>query len=181
MNNKYTVFIDCGDTLADESTQIYIEGELVKSADLIPGAKELILALKEKGYSVALVADGVTQSFQNIMNQHDLWDKFDCHIISEEVGVCKPHQAMFRTAADVLGIKDEDFPFILMVGNNLSRDVKGANALGIKSVFQSWSPRYPKKPADPSEKPDYIIERPLDLLLLLEKLETELPSSASSR
>jgi FMN phosphatase YigB (HAD superfamily) len=177
MKKKYTVFIDCGDTLADESTEIYIEGELVKSADLIPGAKELILTLKEQGYTVALVADGLTQSFKNILNQHDLWNKFDYHAISEEIGVYKPHPSMFRTAASALGIDDEDFSMILMVGNNLSRDVKGANALGIKSVFQSWSPRYPKNPSDPSEKPDYIIENPLDLLLLLEKLEMNTTSS----
>ena len=99
MNRKHTVFIDCGDTLADESTEIYIDGELVKSADLIPGAKELILTLKEKGYRVALVADGLSQSFKNILKQHDLWDKFDCHTISEVVGVNKPHPDMFRTAA----------------------------------------------------------------------------------
>ena len=175
MNKKYTVFIDCGDTLADESTEIYIKGELVKSADLIPGAKELILTLKEKGYKVALVADGLTQSFENILKQHDLWDKFDCHIISEEVGINKPHQDMFRTAAKALEIKDEDFSSILMVGNNLSRDIKGANALGIKSVFQSWSPRYSQTPSDPSESPDYTLEKPLDLLLLLEKLEEVFP------
>jgi len=168
---KYTVFIDCGDTLVDESTQKIIQGELVESADLIPGAKELILTLKEKGYIVALVADGLTQSFKNILNQHDLWDKFDCYAISEEVGVCKPDQAMYRHAANALGIKDEDFSSILMVGNNLSRDVKGANALDITSVFQSWSPRYPKTPSDQSETPDYTIEKPLDLLLLLQKLE----------
>lgn len=174
MNRKYTVFIDCGDTLADESTEIYIKGELVKSADLIPGAKELILTLKEKGYRVALVADGLTQSFKNILKQHDLWDQFDCHTISEEVGVNKPHQNMFRTAAEALGIKDEDFSSILMVGNNLSRDIKGANALGIKSVFQSWSPRYPREPSEKSESPDYTIEKPLDLLLLLEKLEAQI-------
>lgn len=97
MKKQYTIFIDCGDTLADESTEIYIKGELVKSADLIPGAKELILTLKKKGYTVALVADGLTQSFKNILNQHELWDQFDYHAISEEVGNAKPHTAPRKT------------------------------------------------------------------------------------
>ena len=181
MNKKYTVFIDCGDTLVDESTQDFIEGELVRTADLIPGADQLILTLKERGYRVALVADGLTQSFKNILNQHNLWDKFDCHSISEEVGVQKPHKNMFLDAAEKLKIKQEDFGLILMVGNNLSRDIKGANNLGILSVFESWSPRYPRTPANESETPNYIIEKPLELLDLLEKLEAEGPSSQCGR
>ena len=76
---------------------------------------------------------------------------------------------IFRTVANPLGIKDDDLSNILKVGNNLSRDVTGANTLGFKSVFQSWSPQDPKVPSDQSEEPDYTIGKPLDLLLLLEK------------
>ncbi|MNW21111.1 hypothetical protein D3C71_2218410 [compost metagenome] len=61
-----------------------------------------------------------------------------------------------------------------MVGNNLSRDVKGANQMGITSVFLSWTPRYPKQHADDSEKPDYIINEPTELIELAEKLNQQL-------
>ena len=59
-----------------------------------------------------------------------------------------------------------------MVGNNLERDIKGANRLGLISVFLSWSPRRAKTPADPSEIPDYTIEEPLALLDLMDALES---------
>lgn len=155
----------------DESTQIFDQGGIVTSADLIPGAKELIDTLKDTGYQLALVADGLTRSFRNILTQHNLWDKFDCHIISEEVGYEKPHRAMFLAAAAALGITDNDFPSVVMVGNNLKRDIKGANALGMVSIFLSWTPRYSNIPADSSEVPDYTIAYPLDLLPLLKRLE----------
>jgi putative hydrolase of the HAD superfamily len=57
-----------------------------------------------------------------------------------------------------------------MVGNNLSRDVRGANQLGITSVFLSWTQRYPKVPADDLEIPDYTISEPLELIDLVETL-----------
>ena len=37
-----------------------------------------------------------------------------------------------------------------------------------------WTPRYSKTPADASEKPDYIISQPLELIELAEKLNSSL-------
>ena len=61
-----------------------------------------------------------------------------------------------------------------MVGNHLARDIKGANQLGLVSVWLDWSPRRPKVPADPSERPCYTIKNPSDLLDLVASLETSL-------
>lgn len=60
-----------------------------------------------------------------------------------------------------------------MVGNNLSRDIKGAKAMGITSVHLNWTPRYPKTPADDSERPDYTISEPMELVELIERLNRE--------
>jgi putative hydrolase of the HAD superfamily len=58
-----------------------------------------------------------------------------------------------------------------MVGNYLERDVKGANALGMISVWLDWGPRRPKVPADASEVPAFTIRQPLELLQVVEQLE----------
>ena len=57
-----------------------------------------------------------------------------------------------------------------MVGNNLARDVRGANQVGITSVYLNWTTRYPRTPADPLEEPDYTITEPLELSGLAERL-----------
>ncbi len=62
-----------------------------------------------------------------------------------------------------------------MVGNNLSRDVKGANELGLISVWLDWAPRRSKVPADPSEQPCYTIKMPTELLGLVDQLEKSRP------
>lgn len=175
MSKRLIVFTDSGDTLVNEGTEYRKEGSpIVESCELIDGAKEMLLTLKKRGYTIELVADGYTQSFDNSYGQHGLSDIFDARTISEEVGEEKPSQAMFETAMKLLNLKEEDKKRIIMVGNNLQRDIVGANRFGITSVFIQWSPRYPLEPSNEEETPDYIIHKPLELLELVEKLEAEL-------
>ncbi|WP_225442713.1 HAD family hydrolase [Paenibacillus lycopersici] len=144
------------------------------SADVIPGAVETVRTLAERGYTLALVADGDAQSFKNVFKQNGIYDCFATMIYSETIKASKPSPRMFKAAMGALDLTEADRSRIIMVGNNLSRDVKGANALGIASVFQSWTTRYPHAPADESERPVYTIREPLELLELAERLNAEL-------
>lgn len=174
------ICLDSGDTLVDEGTEIKDEQEVVQRAELIPGAAVLVKTLKARGYRVALVADGPASSFRNIYTQHHLYDAFDAFAISDEVGVAKPDARMFHHALAQLGIAPADYGRVIMVGNSLERDIKGANALGILSIWLDWAPRRSKIPADASEQPLYTIKLPLDLLPLLEQLERELSQAVST-
>mgnify|MGYP000001286736 CR=1 FL=1 len=164
------ICFDCGDTLADEGSEVKDARGVTLHADLIPGAADVVHALKCQGYPLALVADGPAATFTNILTHYDLYDCFDAFAISEEVGVEKPHPRMFTHALDRLGIHQKDYGRVVMVGNNLARDVKGANALGLISVWLDWAPRRSKIPADASEVPQYTIKTPAALLPLLQRL-----------
>lgn len=170
------VFLDCGDTLADEGTEVKDEAtEIVSSAELIPGAENVTRRLRARGYRLALVADGPRETFVNILGQHGLWDDFAAHVISGDLGVAKPHRRMFETALAALGIDEEAAGRVVMVGNNLERDIKGANEAGLISVFMRWSTRRTHLPKDASEKPDFSIDYIEDLPDLLEQIELSLP------
>jgi putative hydrolase of the HAD superfamily len=78
---------------------------------------------------------------------------------------------MFIAALNSLGIAPEDYGRTIMVGNHLSRDVRGANRVGMISVWLDWAPRREKVPADAAERPDYTIHQPIELLALVERLE----------
>lgn len=166
------VFLDCGDTLIDEATEVK-EGEVSLRAELIPGAAELVRGLKERGYPLALVVDGPAATFTNNLGPYGLYELFDAYAISEIVGVSKPDARMFQAALDQLGIPPEEHSRVVMVGNHLGRDIAGANRLGLVSVWLNWSPRRSKIPADRWEEPAYTIRTPLELLDLLDRLETE--------
>ena len=165
------VLLDSGDTLIDESSQIFSDGELVIRADPIPGGDSLVAELKQRGYLVALVADGLVESFRNVHGQLGFWDLFDSRAISESVGTTKPDRRMFDHATRDLGLTEDDYPGCVMVGNNLARDIAGANRLGMWSVWISWTDNYPTRPANKAEQPDFEIGLPHDLIGILAEID----------
>ena len=179
MTNKIlAVCLDCGDTLVDEGTEVKNELEVSLRADLIPGAVEVMQRLKELNYPLALIADGPTATFVNNLGPHGLYTLFDVYAISEEVGVSKPDPRVFRHALDQLRIASTDYGRVIMVGNHLARDIKGANALGIISVWLDWAPRRPKIPADDSEQPQFTIHTLLELLEVIVNVEQRLNANS---
>lgn len=163
------VFIDSGDTLIDEGSEIWVDG-FVQDARPIPGALDLLTALKDQGNLVALVADGSQESFDNVHGKLGLTPLFDARAISGTVGVEKPDRRIFDAAAEQLGLAPEDYHGIVHVGNNLRRDIAGANAIGMKTVWLNWSERRRKTPRGTLEIPDMTIAKPIDLLAALDEL-----------
>jgi HAD superfamily hydrolase (TIGR01549 family) len=165
------ICFDFGDTLADEATEIKDQDGVTLSADLIPGAHELLHELRRLGYRLALVADGRPGTYRNVLGHHGLYEHFDAHAISDEVGVEKPDERLFIAALDRLGIPRAEYGRTMMVGNYLERDIRGANVLGMISVWLDWAPRRPKVPADALEVPTYTIKLPLELLAIVAEIE----------
>ena len=167
------IFTDCGDTLVDESKQVFNSQfcELVETAELIEGAREELEQLNAHGFRVAMVADGLVKSFDNIIRQHRLEPFFETCVISEEVGCHKPDERMFFTAMQRMGLTENDIPRIVMIGNNLKRDIVGANRLGICSVLLTFSSRYSMTAETEEETPDYTVAMPCEILPLMETLE----------
>lgn len=165
------ICFDFGDTLADEATEVKDDSQTTLRAELIPGAAELLHELHRRGYRLALVADGRPGTYINVLGHYDLYHLFDAVAVSEEVGVVKPHPQMFHHAMEQLGVKPGDYGRTMMVGNFLERDIKGANALGMISVWIDWSPRRPKVPAEELEEPNFTIKEPLELLPIIDQLE----------
>ncbi len=174
MSKKLIIFTDSGDTIIDEATQVYDDRHIVQEASFIPGADRVLRQLHEEGYTIALVADGEWESFQNVYRRSGLDDCFDAWVVSEVVGQQKPAAIMFETAYEKLGLTEADKSRIVMIGNNLKKDVAGANQQGLISVWLDWSPRYFHTVEEPDWQPDYTVHTPEELLALIHRLEAEL-------
>ena len=168
------VFLDSGDTLVDESTEVRIKGDVVDHAEFFQGIKEALFQLRNAGFRIALVADGLVESFDNIYRQHEMETYFEVRAISETVGSCKPAREMFETAMEKMNLTEADKKYIIMIGNNLERDIVGANRMGIISVLAGYSPRYRVKPENKEETPDYVICDPCEIPALIEMLDRQM-------
>ena len=106
-SKKLIIFIDSGDTIIDESTEVRNEDGIVIHSKTIEGAAETLKALYEAGYTIALVADGEAQSFENIYNENGLKYCFKTWTISEIVGKQKPAAIMFEDAMKKNNLTDK--------------------------------------------------------------------------
>lgn len=170
---KLILFVDSGDTFIDESTEIYDNYGLVVDAKFIEGSIDFLKTIYQEGYIIVLVADGNFKSFENVYKKYDLWNIFYSKIISSEVGKQKPNAIMFEKAIESLDIKDLEKDRIVMIGNNLRKDILGANNMGLTSIWMNWSPRYFNAPRNEKEEPDYIVNSPKQLMSLIEELENK--------
>ncbi len=173
MEHRLILFTDIGDTIIDEGTEVRnVPGGVVLRAECLPGARETMLSLYAQGYTIAMVADGLAESFHNTMTQHGLDHIFAAKAISETVGAEKPDARIFQSAMDQLGLTEADKGRIVMIGNRTTRDVAGANAFGLKSILLRWSPRY--RDEWDAAKADYVIDSPEELPALLRRIEDAL-------
>ena len=173
-HKKLIIFTDSGDTIIDEGTQVHDDRGIVLEADFIPGAGAVLKQLHDEGFTVALVADGEWESFRNVYRKNGLDYCFDAWVVSEVVGKQKPAPIMFETAFDRLGLTEADRGRIVMIGNNLKKDIAGANRLGLTSIWLDWSPRYFHTVEEPDWQPDYTVKTPAELIPLLHELEKKL-------
>lgn len=174
MEKKLIIFIDSGDTIINEATEVRNNEGIVVHAEAIEGASDMLRSLKEAGYRIALVADGEYQSFMNIYQENGLLYCFDTLTISELVGEQKPSGLMFEDAMEKNGLVQVDKRRIVMVGNNIKKDITGANRFGITSILLDWSPRYDMLPKTQEQIPDYIIHKPEELIPLIEAINNSL-------
>ncbi|SMX26433.1 (S)-2-haloacid dehalogenase [Pelagimonas phthalicica] len=170
------IFFDCGDTLVDEGTEIKRDdgSDVVISAELIPGAEKVVRDLHDMGYRLCLVADGPRETFENVLKPSGLWDLFEQYVISGDVGVHKPDARMFEVAREKMGLTKDQLRYVPMIGNNLERDILGANRAGHPSFFFDWSDRRRRIPETEDEQPTVQFSRLEVLVHILQLFEFSL-------
>ena len=165
------LLFDLGDTLMVEQSEVKDAQETTLQADMVPGMADALRYFKARGYPLALVADSRPAAPVNVLRQHGLYDLFDYLAISEVVGMQKPHPLIFQVALQALSIPQSDYGRVAMVGNNLERDVVGANCLGLISVFFHWNNRRRSRPRKVEEKPRYTVSSAYELVSLITSLD----------
>jgi len=99
---------------------------------LLPGAAELLAILSGKA-TLGIITNGFTDLQHVRLQKMGLDETFSVIIISEEVGVAKPHIDIFNQAFKAINHPPKDH--ILMVGDNLFSDITGGINAGIHTCW----------------------------------------------
>ncbi len=141
------------------------QAALGRRGDLIPGARETLDWLRERGYGLALITNGTAATQRGRLEISGLGAYFAQVFLSEELGAAKPARAFFDQVYASLGRPDPRG--LLVVGDSLTSDIQGANAAGWDSCWLNpggWENLSPARPT-------YEIPSIGRLPALLEKLE----------
>lgn len=99
--------------------------------ELYPGVAATLRQLRSK-YRLAVVTDAQTPWAIPELNAVGLSGYFDPIVVSGDFGYRKPDRRLFKAALDAMGM---DASEVLFVGNDMYRDVHGAQKVGMKAVF----------------------------------------------
>ena len=96
-------------------------------------AHETLRKLKLNGYTLALLSNAADdKDVHTLINNHNLRPYFSFIRTSAEAGCRKPHRQLFEDALNALNLFPQQ---CAMIGDTLDADIKGANKLGIHSVW----------------------------------------------
>ncbi len=99
---------------------------------LFPQTKRTLIYLKQKGYVLGVISNGITIKQWEKLIRLDLHPFFDYVITSEEAGVEKPDKRIFELALEKMGCKAEES---VMIGNKFNEDIMGALNAGISAIL----------------------------------------------
>lgn len=105
---------------------------LALGADLLPGAEEVIRALRGR-FRLALVTNGLKEVQRPRLERSALRDGFERVFISEEIGAAKPSRDYFE--AVFRGIGNPPKQSVLLIGDSLTSDMRGGLDYGLDTCW----------------------------------------------
>lgn len=106
---------------------------LAREKRLVEGAAEVVTALRARKYNIGVLSNGFASVQHRKIASAGLADLIDLTVLSDDIGVTKPHPALYRHAMERAA--DMDPGHHLMVGDNPDTDIAGALASGWSAVL----------------------------------------------
>ena len=123
---------------------------------LVPGAKETLKALRDKGYRLFAASNSFGHLQRSRLSHAGLLDMFEDTYISMDIGFDKPDIRFYETALNRCGLSAGE---VLMVGDSMTTDILGAQKAGLDTCFFARTEGAPTEPAN------YTIHRLEELLM----------------
>lgn len=134
---------------------------LGEGGNTLDGAQDVLENLKAKDYDIYVVTNGVALTQAKRLKRSGLLPYITEVFVSETVGFQKPRKEYFDFVLDK--VKEKDTSRILLIGDSLTSDIKGAMNSGIDCVWLNLF----KNELPEEYKPDCIISRITDIIDIL--------------
>jgi len=106
---------------------------VIASATVLPPEHAALLAALRPRYRFGLVSNfDDTGAAWEILVRHGLATQFDTVIVSEALGLRKPHPALMRAGVRGLGMAPDE---VVFVGDTFAEDIAGARAAGLDAAW----------------------------------------------
>lgn len=116
---------------------------LSQSAMMIDGALELLQELS-KGYQLAMITNGLKEVQRSRLAISGISSFFHSIIISDEIGVSKPHSDFFEYTFNQIGHPNKNK--VIVIGDNLNSDIRGGQEFGLDTCW--YNPQKKEKELD---------------------------------
>lgn len=110
--------------------------------NLFPGTHETLSYLKEK-YVLHLISNGFKDAAEIKVEKTDLKKYFSQIVISEDVGVHKPHPDIYQYSLRAAQAEKAES---IMIGDSIEADIRGAQAFGLEAIY--FNPNGLQEPID---------------------------------
>lgn len=139
--NTFEAMGVCADQIPVDFEDVYLHTCSTKT-NLFPQAHETLSYLCSK-YKLHLITNGFREQAQLKIKQSNLGQYFETIVISENVGVNKPHKDIFQYALNGAGALKEES---VMIGDSIEADIRGAMDFGMDAIY--FNPALLPTPAD---------------------------------
>ncbi|BER92487.1 HAD-IA family hydrolase [Thermatribacter velox] len=139
--------------------------EKICDANLFPEVEEVVRELHARGLFLGLITAKLRREFEAQFGRFPISRLFRVAVCADEVQHPKPYPEPLMAACEKLGVQKEE---VLFVGDTVY-DLLAARSLPCAFAFAKWGALLPEKVLD--LRPEYVLERPRDLLALVEKVE----------
>ncbi len=147
--------------IAEQLTRLWIAqaGARVPRSDV----KSTLVRLCERGYTLGIIANTISETeIPDWLEENGLKQYFNIVVLSSILGIRKPNPEIFLRAARQADIEPYHCAY---VGDNPSRDIRGARLAGFKLVvILLEAATLNKEPPKVKDRPDFIIHECCDLL-----------------
>lgn len=126
-----------------------VRGKDVELQTLVPGARGVLEAVSRR-YPLGLIANQ-SRSIRELLRAKDIERYFQIIMISEEEGLSKPDERLFKKAANAAHCKPHE---AVMIGDRIDNDIAPAKKVGFKTVRVRWGIFKRQEALSEEERPD---------------------------